>query len=102
MNTDKVPCKYLLGMWKTRHGYPTKMDVLYELYVYVIKNMKAQEFSEQTFNGIWCDATGVASWKGTKHEKHINEMLSDGTFEKTRESGGKTWYKIADGRNPFV
>lgn len=102
MDTEKTPFRYLLGMWKGRSNYPTKTDVLYELYVYVLKNMKNQEFSEQTFNGIWCDATGVANWKDSPHEPHINNLLKDGTFEKTRESGGKIWYKIAEGRNPFV
>ena len=102
MNRDKVPFKYLLNMWKTTLVYPTKLDTLYELYVYVLKNMKNQEFSEQTFNGIWCDQSGVANWKGSLVEPYLDEMLKDGTFVKTKESGGKTWYKIDEVRNPFL
>lgn len=102
MNTDNVPFKYLLGMWKSREGYPMKLDVLYELYVYVSKNMKNQEFSDQTFNGIWCDVNGVANWKDTNFDKHLKVMLADGTFVKTKEAANKTWYKISDKHNPFL
>lgn len=102
MNNDKVPFKYLLNLWKSRPNYPTKLDVLYEVYSYVLKNMKGQEFSEQTFNSIWPDSSGVANWKGTPIEPHLNEMLSDGTFVKTKESGDKQWYRIDEVRNPFI
>lgn len=92
---DKLPIKYHIGIWKTLHGYPTRNDVLYELYVYVSKKI-TDEFSEQTLNGIWYDQEGAANWKGTVYETHINDMMSDGTFKKVRteEKSGKEWYTI--------
>lgn len=102
MTNDNVPFKYLLSMWKTMPNYPTKLDVLYELYSHIVKNMKNSEFSEQTFNAIWYDQSGVANWKGTAIESKLNEMFADGTFVKSRDVGEKSWYKIADAANPFL
>jgi len=96
MNKDKLPVKYQINIWKTLPNYPTREDVLFELYMYISKK-KSDEFSEQTLNGIWYDAGGVANWKGTAHESRINEMMTDGTFGKVRteEKSGKSWFKIA-------
>lgn len=96
MNKDKLPVKYLISIWKTLPGYPTREDVLFEVHQYISKKT-SDEFSEQTLNGIWYDTGGVANWRGTMYETRINEMMSDGTFEKTRteEKTGKDWFKIA-------
>lgn len=96
LNKNRLPVKYLVGVWKTLPGYPTKEDVLYELANYIQRKVKGGEFSEQTFNGIWCDQSGVANWKNTQIEKHLNSMISGGTFEKTKDSGDKIWYRIKD------
>ena len=96
MDNNKLPIKYQISIWKTLPAYPTRADVLFELYTYIGKK-STDEFSEQTLNGIWCDATGVANWRGTIFETRINDMMNDGTFEKTRteEKSGKDWFKIA-------
>lgn len=88
-----------MNIWKTLPKYPTREDVLYELCMYVEKNLANKEFSELTFNGIWYDTGGVANWKGTRIEEHINEMFANGTFVMSRDQNGKTWFKVAN--NPF-
>ena len=102
MNKDKLPIKYSLSIWKSLPKYPTREDVLYELSLYMEKNLSGGEFSEQTFNGIWYDHQNTApNWKGTKIEDRLNEMFKDGTFKKTRTQGDKTWFKINES-NTFV
>ena len=102
MNQELTPVKYLLGMWKTMPGYPTKLDTLYEIYNFLYKNEK-KEFSEQTLNGIWYDEKGVANWKGTRRELWVKELISDGAIvvSRTEQFKGedKDWYRIEN--NPF-
>lgn len=96
MDKKKLPIKYQIGIWKTLPNYPTKNDILYELQVHVSK-MKTGEFSEQTFNGIWYDEGGVANWRGTKIEAHLESIINDSAIvEQTKcdEKTGKQWYKI--------
>lgn len=101
MDKDKIPVKYSMSIWKTLPKYPTREDVLYELMLYMEKNLSGGEFSEQTFNGIWYDhLLTEPNWKGTKIEERLNEMFSDGTFEHTKDKGDKAWYKIT--KTPFV
>lgn len=96
MNKDKLPVKYHISIWKTLPDYPTRTDILFEIYTYISKKT-SDEFSEQTLNGIWYDQGGVANWRDTIFETRINEMMADGTFEKTRteDKSGKEWFKIA-------
>lgn len=101
MTQENIPIKYTLNMWKSLPGYPTKLDVLYEIYNYVHKNEK-KEFSELTLNAFWFDDKGVGNWRGTKKETYVNELMKEGTIKETRkDKSEKSWYVIDENKNPF-
>lgn len=100
MTQENIPIKYTLGMWKSLPQYPTKLDVLYEIYNHGFKNDKP-EFSEQTLNSLWFDEKGAGNWKGTRKETFFNELLKDGTITESKKTGDKAWYVIEDKLNPF-
>lgn len=101
MNQEKIPLKYTLGIWKSTKTYPTKMDVLYEVYEYLNKSNKT-EFSEQTLNSVWFDQSGSGNWKDTIKQVFFNELITDGTFIESKNTGDKIWYKIEEKLNPFI
>lgn len=100
MTQENIPVKYTLGMWKTLPQYPTKLDVLYEIYNYSFRQEKA-EFSEQTFNSIWYDEKGSGNWKGTKIEILVKDLIKDGTIKEAKKTGDKVWYTLNNKQNPF-
>ena len=100
MNQENIPIKYTMNIWKSLPVYPTKMDVLFEIYSYLFKNSKT-EFSEQTLNSIWYDSTGSGNWRGTSTELHFNELIRD-NFKETKNVNGKSWFSIDQEKNPFL
>lgn len=102
MTQENIPIKYTLGMWKSLPAYPTKLDVLYEIYNYNFKNGKA-EFSELTLNAFWFDDKGVGNWRGTRKETWFNDLVKDGTIKESRkDKSDKVWYIIDETLNPFL
>ena len=101
MTQDNVPVKYTMGMWKSMPNYPTKLDVLYEVYANLFKAGKT-EFSEQTLNSIWFNSAGAGSWKGTKTEILVQDLIKDGTFKESKTVNEKVWYVIDTKLNPFL
>jgi hypothetical protein len=101
MTQDNVPVKYTLGIWKSLPVYPTKLDVLYEIYAFMFKSGKT-EFSEQTLNSLWLDAKGVGNWKGTKYEHFFIELRKDSTIKEIKKVGDKSWLVIDPEKNPFI
>jgi len=100
MTQENVPVKYTMGIWKALPVYPTKLDVLYEIYSHLFKNSKT-EFSEQTLNAIWFDEKGSGNWKGTKYEFFFIELQKDSIFRETKNVNGKSWLIIDETKNPF-
>ena len=100
MTQENVPVKYTMNIWKSLPVYPTKLDVLYEIYAHMFKNGKT-EFSEQTLNSIWYDAKGSGNWKGTRYEHHFIELQKDVTFKEVKKND-KQWFIIDDTKNPFL
>jgi len=96
MNKDRLPIKYHVGVWKTLPKYPNRMDVLYEVYSYMSRK-GMDKFSELTLNGIWNDQDGVANWRGGPIEAVVDELFSNGTFEKIDDESDKNWYRIKEG-----
>lgn len=101
MNTDNVPIKYQMSIWKGLKGYPTKNDVLYEIYSYLFKNSKT-EFSEQTLNSLWFDEKGVGNWRGTTYEKHFIDLLKDLIIRESKTVNDKSWFIIDEKKNIFL
>jgi hypothetical protein len=101
MTQENIPVKYSMNIWKSLPGYPTKLDVLYEIYSHLFKNSKS-EFSEQTLNGIWFDDKGVANWRGTKYEHYFIELQKDSTIRESKNIKGKSWMIIEEKHNPFI
>lgn len=94
---ELTPIKYLVGVWKTLPGYPTREDVQYEIMQHM-RRKRMSDFSEQTLNGVWYDQAGVACWRGTEHERLVLEMMEDGTFGRVRiDQAGKQWYDLGGG-----
>ncbi len=91
MNKNKIKLKYLLGIWKTLPGYPTKEDVIYEINAFLLKDGRPNgEFSPQTFKSIF-----GAGWEKENSGEIIRECISSGEFEETKKSTEtKKWYRI--------
>jgi len=100
MTQENVPVKYTMNIWKSLPVYPTKLDVLYEIYSNLFKNSKT-EFSEQTLNSIWFDEKGSGNWKGTKYEHYFIELQKDSTIKEVKNTNGKSWLVIDETKNPF-
>ena len=85
-----------MNLWRSLSDYPTKMDVIYELSVYLMKDGRPNgEFSHQTFNSAF-----GSEWESSKHSEIIGELIKTGEFEETSKSvAGKKWYKIKN--NPY-
>lgn len=96
MERNKIEFKYLMGLWKSLPGYPTKKDIIYELSVYLLKDGRPNgEFSHQTFNSAF-----GSDWEKTEHKGIVDEMVKDGDFEETSKSSAtKRWYRIKN--NPY-
>ena len=96
MERNKIEFKYLMGLWKTLPGYPTKKDITYELSVYLLKDGRPNgEFSHQTFNSAF-----GSDWEKTEHKEIVDEMIKDGDFEETSKSSvTNRWYRIKN--NPY-
>ena len=97
---NNIPIKYLMNIWKSVQGYPSKLDVFYEVYSHLNKTNKT-EFSEQSLNSLWYDSTGSGNWKGTQYEHHFIELQKELVFKETKNVNGKIWYVINDDKNPF-
>jgi len=79
-----------MNLWKTLPEYPTKEDVIYELSVYLAKDGRPNgEFTTQTFNSAF-----GSDWSKSKHSGVIENMISDGDFQKTGTHGDKIKYKL--------
>jgi hypothetical protein len=89
-----------MNIWKSLPTYPTKMDVLFEIYSFIFK-MDKTEFSEQTLNSLWMDEKGSGNWRGTKYEFQFNELRKDSTIKESKNVGGKSWLIIDESKNPF-
>jgi hypothetical protein len=100
MTQENIPVKYTMNIWKSLPVYPTKNDVLFEIYSYLFKNSKT-EFSEQTLNAIWFDDKGSGNWKGTKYEYFFVELQKDSVFKEIKNVNGKSWLVIDEQKNPF-
>jgi hypothetical protein len=96
MDKNNIQFRYLMNLWKSLSDYPTKMDVIYELSVYLMKDGRPNgEFSHQTFNSAF-----GSEWESSKHSEIIGELIKTGEFEETSKSvAGKKWYKIKN--NPY-
>ena len=96
MDKNNIQFRYLMNLWKSLSDYPTKMDVIYELSVYLMKDGRPNgEFSHQTFNSAF-----GSEWESSKHSEIICELIKTGEFEETSKSvAGKKWYKIKN--NPY-
>lgn len=101
MTQENIPVKYSMGIWKSLPVYPTKGDVLYEIYSHLFKAGKT-EFSEQTLNSIWFDEKGSGNWKCTRYEHHFIELQKDVTFKESKNVNGKPWFVIDDKKNIFM
>jgi hypothetical protein len=100
MTQENIAVKYTMGIHKSLPIYPTKMDVLFEIYSHLFKNSKT-EFSEQTLNSIWFDEKGSGNWKGTKYEYHFIELQKDSIIKEVKNTNGKSWLIIDDSKNIF-
>jgi hypothetical protein len=100
MNAQRIPVKYSMMLWKTLPDYPTKLDILYEVCLFLEKNGKT-EFSEQTLNSIWIDPAGVQVWRGTKIEEIVKKLMDEGVFKEAKTVNDKVWYVINEDKNPF-
>lgn len=91
MNKNKVKFKYLLNVWKSLPGYPTREDVIYEISVYLIKDGRPNgDVSHQTFNSIF-----GSGWDKNKHGEVIRQMISEGDLiESEKSTPSKKWFKI--------
>jgi hypothetical protein len=91
MNKNKIKFKYLLGVWKSLPGYPSREDVIYELSVFLIKDGRPNgDFSSQTFKSVF-----GPGWEKNQHGEIINSLISSGEFEQTNKSTEtKRWYRI--------
>ena len=96
MNKNKIKFKYLMNLWRTMPGYPTKEDVIYELNVYLMKDGRPNgSFSIQTLK-----APFGSNWEETKFKEIVDEMIESGEFEvDDKKSSSKVWYKIKN--NPY-
>ena len=96
MNKNKIKFKYLMNLWRTMPGYPTKEDVIYELNVYLMKDGRPNgSFSLQTLK-----APFGSDWEETRFKEIVDEMIESGEFEvDAKKSSSKVWYKIKN--NPY-
>jgi len=92
MNREKIKFKYLMNLWKTLPGYPTKEDIIYELSVYLVKDGRPNgEFTTQTFNSAFGN-----EWQESKHGSVIDSMIKDGDFIEAGVYSGKPKYKLGE------
>jgi hypothetical protein len=90
MNRNKIKLKYVLNLWKSLPGYPTKEDVLYEIESFLIRDSRPGEFSSQTLNAVF-----GARWEKTDYGRVVKELIEDGSIEETKKaSASKKWYKL--------
>jgi hypothetical protein len=96
MEKNKIKLKYIMNLWKSLPGYPTKEDIIYELSVYLVKDGRPNgSFSIQTLNGPF----GL-NWEETKIKERVEEMIKDEDFViDDKKISPKTWYKIKN--NPY-
>jgi hypothetical protein len=90
MNRNKIKLKYVLNLWKSLPGYPTKEDVLYEIESFLIRDSRPGEFSHQTLNAVF-----GARWEKTDYGRVVKELIEEGLIEETKKaSASKKWYKL--------
>jgi capsule polysaccharide modification protein KpsS len=90
MNRNKIKLKYVLNLWKSLPGYPTKEDVLYEIKSFLVRDSRPGEFSHQTLNAVF-----GSKWEKTEYGRIVNELIEDGLIEETKKiSASKKWYTL--------
>lgn len=90
MNRNKIKLKYVLNLWKSLPGYPTKEDVLYEIKSFLVRDSRPGEFSHQTLNAVF-----GSKWEKTEYGRIVNELIEDGSIEETKKiSASKKWYTL--------
>ena len=101
MDKNKLKIKYSLKIQRMHPSYPSREDILFEVYSYILKDGKV-EFSDVTMNYIWQDLEGKPNWKGTDIEERFKELVRDGYIIEVKRTGDKTWYKLNDDKNSFL
>jgi len=90
MNRNNIKLKYVLNLWKSLPGYPTKEDVLYEIKSFLVRDSRPGEFSHQTLNAVF-----GSKWEKTEYGRIVDELIEDGLIEETKKiSASKKWYTL--------
>lgn len=90
MNRNRIKLKYVLNLWKSLPGYPTKEDALYEIKSFLVRDSRPGEFSPQTLNAVF-----GPKWEGGEYGILVNELIEEGLIEETKKaSASKKWYKL--------
>lgn len=98
MNRQKIKIKYLLNLWKILPEYPTTEDVLFEIYSYLVKDERGEDFSQSTLDFIFRNNTEEEK---VKIEAKIKELKDSNQIIVSKITGeGKEWFKIE--KNPFI
>jgi hypothetical protein len=101
MDKNKLKIKYVLKIQKMLPSYPSREDILFEIYSYILKDGKV-EFSDVTMNYIWQDLEGQPNWKNTDIEERFKELIRDNYIVEVKKTAEKMWYKLNDSKNNFI